>query len=277
MPKTAVIYRLPNCPSGQKAVQLLQARQIPYQEVILATPEQVTAFKAQYQVNTTPQVFIDDQRIGGYESLRKYFQLQQEYSYTPVGAVFATAGLMALATSMGITGFMGYSLAMLASLKLMDINSFVESFAKYDLITQRWRVYGRLYPFLELAIALGLLSGLGSVAVGWSSLLMGSIGSGSVIQAVWIDQKSLTCACVGGNTKAPLGVISLTENLAMAIMGLVMVLTPMMTPVPAVKSPTELESFTFTRQLTGSSVSLSREHPSWVTLKKINKTYAKNI
>ena len=42
-------------------------------------------------------------------------------SYTPVVALFSTAGLMALATSLGMTGFMGISLGMLASLKLMDL------------------------------------------------------------------------------------------------------------------------------------------------------------
>ncbi|MEM9244770.1 MAG: hypothetical protein AAGA67_03365, partial [Cyanobacteria bacterium P01_F01_bin.153] len=72
-------------------------------------------------------------------------------SYTPVIALFSTAGLMTLATSLGMTGFMGISLGMLASLKLMDLNGFAKSFANYDLVTRRFKPYGKAYPFLELA------------------------------------------------------------------------------------------------------------------------------
>jgi hypothetical protein len=39
-----------------------------------------------------------------------------------------------------------------------------------------------------------------------------------VIKAVYIDKRELKCACVGGASNAPLGVISLTENLMMVAM-----------------------------------------------------------
>ena len=59
---------------------------------------------------------------------------------------------MALATSMRLTGFMGFSLSLLATLKLMDIESFAESFEKYDLITKKIRPYAKVYPFAEIAL-----------------------------------------------------------------------------------------------------------------------------
>ena len=43
---------------------------------------------------------------------------QDETSYVPVIAVFSTAGLMALATTMGITGFMGFSLSFISIFKV---------------------------------------------------------------------------------------------------------------------------------------------------------------
>jgi hypothetical protein len=39
---------------------------------------------------------------------------------------------------------------------------------------------------------------------------------------VFIDHLALNCACVGGNSKTPLGVVSFAENLIMALMGAVM-------------------------------------------------------
>lgn len=44
----------------------------------------------------------------------------------------------------------------------------------------------------------------------------------SVGKAVFIDKLAPNCACVGGNSKAPLGVVSFAENLIMPLMGAVM-------------------------------------------------------
>jgi glutaredoxin len=230
----ATIYRLPKCPSGIKAIELLEKHHIPITDCILESPEAVANFKAQYQVSTTPQVFINGERIGGYEKLREYLQLstEPEYSYVPVMAVFGTAGLVTLATASGFMGMMGFSLAMLASLKLMDIESFAESYANYDLVTQRYKPYGKIYPFAELAIALGFLSGVASGVVGIASMLIGIVGGISVFKAVYIDKKSLNCACIGGNSKAPLQIVSFSENLIMAVMGAYLSATTVTGAVP---------------------------------------------
>jgi len=50
-------------------------------------------------------------------------------------------------------------------------------------------------------------------------LLIGSIGAVSVFKAVYLDKRELKCACVGGDSKVPLGFVSLTENLMMVAMG----------------------------------------------------------
>jgi glutaredoxin len=220
------VYRMSTpeheCPWGLKAVNLLQEKGIEFEDHKLKSKEETEAFKTKHNVQTTPQIFFGDERIGGYTDLAEKLDVKAEgaeYSYTPVIAVFSSAGLMALATSMGLTGFMGFSLSLLATLKLMDIESFAESFAKYDLITKKIRPYAKIYPFAELAIALGFLSGVAPLATGITSLFVGISGGISVIKAVYIDKLALNCACVGGNSKAPLGIVSFTENAIMAIMG----------------------------------------------------------
>ena len=45
---------------------------------------------------------------------------------------------------------------------------------------------------------------------------IGAVGAASVIKAVYIDKRSIKCACVGGAANVPLGFVSLTENLMMA-------------------------------------------------------------
>ena len=212
------------CPWGLKAVSLLEEKGIEFEDHKLKSREEVDAFKAKHNVNTTPQIFAGDERIGGYSDLAEKLDVEvesdeEETSYTPVIAIFSTAGLMALATTMGITGFMGFSLSLLASLKLMDIESFAKGFEKYDLITKRIRPYAKIYPFAELAIGLGFLSGVAPLATGITSLFVGLSGGISVFKAVYIDKKDLNCACVGGDSRTPLGIVSFAENAIMAVMG----------------------------------------------------------
>ena len=59
---------------------------------------------------------------------------------------------------------------------------------------------------------------MGTVAV-----LLGGMGMVSVGKAVFIDHLALNCACVGGNTHTPLGVVSFAENLIMTLRGKAMV------------------------------------------------------
>jgi len=40
----------------------------------------------------------------------------------------------------------------------------------------------------------------------------------SVFKAVYLDKSKLNCACIGGYSKTPLGIISFIENLLMTIM-----------------------------------------------------------
>ena len=221
MPNTTItnepvkVYRMSmpehECPWGLKAINLLDEQGIEFEDHKLRSQDEVEAFKAKHQVSTTPQIFFGEDRIGGYTDLAEHFDVEAEsadYSYAPVIAVFSTAGLISLAASLGMTGLMGVSLSMLASLKLMDMDAFAESFKKYDLITKRFKPYAKIYPFAELLIGLGFLSGLAPLVTGISSLLIGTSGGISVFKAVYIDKLALNCACVGGNTKTPLGIVS---------------------------------------------------------------------
>jgi glutaredoxin len=217
------------CPWGLRAVRLLQERHIPFEDHRLISSEEVEAFKAAHGVATTPQIFSGPERIGGYTNLAARLGVRPEtadISYAPVVAVFLTAGLMALVLSAGVSGFMGIAICLLAMLKLMDVEAFAASFRKYDLLTQRWRAWGRLYPSIALLVGLGMLLQPQSTAaaqlVGAVAVSLGAMGMVSVGKAVFLDHLALNCACVGGNAKTPLGVVSFAENLIMAAMGAAM-------------------------------------------------------
>ena len=76
MAKQAILYRmvLPDhtCPFGVRAKQMLDAAGYDVEEHILSTRAETDAFQAEHGVQTTPQVFIDGERVGGSDDLTTY-------------------------------------------------------------------------------------------------------------------------------------------------------------------------------------------------------------
>ncbi|MDE4994567.1 glutaredoxin, partial [Francisella tularensis subsp. holarctica] len=75
-----------------KAKYLLKRKGNLVEDIHLKDRQQVDEFKNKYDVKTTPQIFIDGNRIGGYDYLVKFFGLvkyKQAKSYKPVISVFA--------------------------------------------------------------------------------------------------------------------------------------------------------------------------------------------
>ena len=232
-PRDATLYRMVMknhlCPFGLKSLDLLKRKGFTVDDRHLTSREETDAFQREYNVNTTPQAFIDGQRIGGHDELRRYFgkpvKEPDEVTYQPVIAVFACTALMALAVSWTALGtvltvrtlewFVAISMCVLAILKLRDLESFSNLFLGYDLLAQRWVRYAYFYPFGEALAGILMIAG----ALLWLAipvaLLIGVIGAVSVFKAVYIDRRELKCACVGGDSNVPLGFISLTENLMM--------------------------------------------------------------
>jgi glutaredoxin len=238
VPKTARLYRMvmPThvCPFGVKARWLLERNGYLVDDRWLTTREATDAFKREHKVKTTPQVFVEGERIGGYTELRKYLGKPLPEagatSYTPVIAVFCVTALLATAASFHAFGspftvraaewFVSFTMVILAMLKLQDIEKFSTMFVGYDLLARRWVPYSFAYPFLEAGA--GVL--MAAHALDWLSipvaLVIGTIGAVSVYYAVYVQKRAIKCACVGGSSSVPLGFVSLTENLFMIGMAL---------------------------------------------------------
>ena len=231
--KKAELYRMVTpehtCPYGLKAKHLLETHGYSIEDNHLKTREETDAFKEKHGVAATPQIFIDGKRIGGYDELRKHLghkvKDSESTTYTPVIAIFSVAFLLAVAVnillswSMGwwmvIPHFIAIAMTLLALQKLRDVESFATMFLNYDLLAKRWVPYGYIYPFAELTAGVLMLAGVASIVSIPLALFIGTVGAVSVFKAVYVDKRELKCACVGGDTKVPLGFVSLTENLMM--------------------------------------------------------------
>jgi glutaredoxin len=229
------------CPSGLRALDLLRRRGFAVEDRPLRSRAEIEAFKAEHGVATTPQIWIGDERIGGHEALRRHLGLAvrdpKATTYVPVIAIFGMAAALTAAFAWSVMEpllslhslqwFLGLATALLALQKLRDIEGFANGFLGYDLLAQRWPAYAFAYPWLEAAV--GVLMVAGTLHWLWApvALVIGGVGAVSVVKAVYLDRRSLRCACVGGGSNVPLGFVSLVENLVMVAMGVWMLAAPM--------------------------------------------------
>ena len=228
------------CPYGLKAKDLLERHGFVVEDRHLTNRDDVEAFKAEHDVKTTPQVFVDGKRIGGYDDLGVYLgkatSAEDATTYKPVIALFSVAALMAIVVTWLSNGevlagrtielFVSISMVLLGLQKLQDVERFATMFLNYDLLAQRWLRYGYIYPFVETGAGLLMMAGVLTWVSAPAALFVAGIGAVSVFKAVYVDRRELKCACVGGDSKVPLGFVSLTENLMMIVMALWMMSKP---------------------------------------------------
>jgi glutaredoxin len=76
--RTVTLYRMKlpehECPYGLRAKQMLDDAGFDYDEKLLTTRDETDSFMAEQGVSTTPQVFIDGERIGGSQQLAEYLE-----------------------------------------------------------------------------------------------------------------------------------------------------------------------------------------------------------
>lgn len=236
--ETAHVYRMKTaehlCPFGMKTVDLLKRKGYEVDDHPLTSRDEIDAFKAQEKVDTTPQTYIGDKRIGGYEEVREHLGMSvssaKEVTYRPVVAIFVTALLIGLAVSWVANGTLvaarmpeyavATAMVLLGLQKLQDVESFSTMFLNYDLLAQRYVPYSYVYPYAETLAGILMLAGALIWLAAPVALFIGTVGAVSVFKAVYVDKRELKCACVGGSSNVPLGFVSLTENIVMILMGL---------------------------------------------------------
>ena len=73
-----VLYRMKlpehECPYGLRAKQLLEDARIDFEDRLLTSRDEVDSFKDELGVDTSPQVFVDGERIGGSEELASWLE-----------------------------------------------------------------------------------------------------------------------------------------------------------------------------------------------------------
>lgn len=107
--------------------------------------------------------------------------------------------------------------------KLLNIKDFANSFVMYDLAAMKFPVYGKIYPFIELALGVACLVHFQPRLVYMADILIMGFGALGVIKSV-LDKRKIRCACLGAVFNLPMSTVTIIENSVMVALGGILLL-----------------------------------------------------
>ena len=152
--------------------------------------------------------------------LSTYSPLLLIVAYILGGSVLVQVGLNGWA---GVTAmetmryFMAGFFLVFTFFKLLDINAFANAYSGYDLLAWRWRGWGLVYPFVELALGMAYLANFNALITHWATIIVMGFSAIGVIKAV-VSKTQIQCACLGTVFKLPMSTVTIVEDVGMVLM-----------------------------------------------------------
>lgn len=119
--------------------------------------------------------------------------------------------------------FMAGFFIVFAFFKLLNLQGFANSYRMYDIIAAKWKTWGLIYPFVELALGVLYLVNIYSFETNLATVIILVVSSIGVIQSN-LNNKKIKCACLGDVFNLPMSTVTIVEDLTMVAMAVVMLL-----------------------------------------------------
>lgn len=149
-------------------------------------------------------------------------------TYKPLLIAFAYITGIAILTAWSSDGikwmpwmknFMGGFFIALSFFKLLELRAFADNYSGYDLLAKKIRVYGLIYPFIELGLGLAYISNWQPFYTNIITIGVMGFSTIGVIETI-LNKRKIRCACLGSVFNVPVGTVTLIEDLLMVGMAL---------------------------------------------------------
>ena len=171
-----------------------------------------------YSLNESTAVAPTEMRSPG---VRTYFPLFLIGGYLLGGVLLREISLSRFEMNAMMSNFMGGFFVLFSFFKLLDLKGFAEGYRTYDILAQKWPMYGYVYPGIELGLGISYLMTQSLMITNVLTIIIMGVSSVGVIQAL-LQKRAIQCACLGTFFKLPLTNVTLFEDLLMAGMSALM-------------------------------------------------------
>ena len=122
-----------------------------------------------------------------------------------------------------MTFFMAGFFLAFSFFKFLNLQGFADSYSMYDIIAKKWKSWGFIYAFIELALGIAFLTGFNPVVTNAVTFGVMSLSIIGVIQSVYYSRK-IKCACLGDVFNLPMTTVTIIEDALMIAMSGIMIL-----------------------------------------------------
>lgn len=152
---------------------------------------------------------------------KTYFPILLILAYLTVFVVLSQIKAGEWGWMSAMRNFMGGFFIVFSFFKLLNLSGFVDAFASYDVVAKRLRVYGFVYPFIELGLGAAYLATVGGLITDLVTFAVMTLSAVGVVHTL-SKKHAIQCACLGTVFNLPMSKLTLIEDLAMVIMSGVM-------------------------------------------------------
>lgn len=105
--------------------------------------------------------------------------------------------------------------------KMLDLRGFANSYAMYDIVAMKFKSWGYIYAFLELALGIAFAVNFAPVITNGVTAVLMSVSFIGVLQSV-LNKKKIQCACLGAVFNLPMSTVTIIEDGLMIAMSIAM-------------------------------------------------------
>ena len=144
------------------------------------------------------------------------------FFYISVVTVIAASSAEGFNTMLGMKIFMSGFFLAFSFFKLLDLEGFANNYSSYDIITKRFRSWGYIYPFIELALGILYAVNFQPLLTNVLTFVVMTLSVIGVLQTV-LNKRKIQCACLGAVFNIPMSSVTIIEDTLMIVMSGVMI------------------------------------------------------
>ena len=148
---------------------------------------------SKYQISATQHNEIAEQTKSWLETYKPILLI---FGFITVVTVCVEVSSISFEWMRWMRHFMAAFFLVFSFFKLLNLKGFAESYAMYDVVAKKIKIWGFIYAFIELGLGLAYLINYQPLIINWITILVMGVSIIGVLKSVLSKQK-IKCACLG--------------------------------------------------------------------------------
>lgn len=201
-------------------------------EAVIEMEKHIPTSQLQSDLKEYPKYQLSEKNVIMHQNVFENTEAEKTWfeTYKPIVLIFSYISVISLIA--GFTeGFFNYMTAMrifmagffltFSFFKMLDLNGFADSYSMYDVVAKKFKGWGYIYAFLELALGLAFALNFEPYLTNIITLIVMTVSIIGVLQSV-LNKKKIQCACLGAVFNLPMSTVTIIEDGLMILMSLAM-------------------------------------------------------